>query len=89
MVFESLAAYTVSESVQVFGDDGGPPRAIGGFKTATSGSQIAFSGNGDALVTQLPGTPSPPLRIVSIVDGRELFRPGADVLGFTPNFVGT
>ena len=81
-----LAAYTFSENVQVFGEDGGPPRAIGGYKTASSSARIEFSGRGDALVTQLPNEPT--LRVVSFPEGTEIHRLGAEQLGFVPPFEG-
>jgi WD40 repeat protein len=80
----SLAAYTFSELVKVFGEDGGPPRVIGGFEAPSSAGKIFFSGRGDALVAQLPLKPE--IRVVSFPEGKEVRRLGADLLGWPPNF---
>jgi eukaryotic-like serine/threonine-protein kinase len=74
-----LAAYTFSENVQVFGEDGGPARAIGGFTTATTVAKVFFSAKSDALVTQVPMEPG--RRLVSFPEGKEIRRLGPELFG--------
>jgi WD40 repeat protein len=74
-----LAAYTFSENVLVFGEDGGPPRAIGGFTTPSSVAKVFFSPEGDALVAQVPLGEA--ARVVSFPEGKEVRRLGPELLG--------
>jgi DNA-binding winged helix-turn-helix (wHTH) protein/WD40 repeat protein len=67
-----FAAYTFSEFVLLFGDDGRPPRALGGFKPPTSPAALSFTSDGSALVTWAPWETA--FRMVSVADGREIRR---------------
>ena len=65
-----LASFTFSENVLLFPEKGGPPRVIGGHRPPTSPPGLAFSPEGDALLTQTPGDPR--VRVLSVPDGREI-----------------
>jgi hypothetical protein len=65
-----LASFTFSENVLLFPEDGGPPRVIGGQKQPTGPPRLAFTPEGDALLTQTRGDPR--VRVHSIPDGREI-----------------
>ena len=71
-----FAAYTNSEYVMLFDDDGRPPHDLGGFSQPGAPPAIEFSPKGDALAAGWPqgtagGGISLRLRVVSVPDGRE------------------
>ncbi len=80
-----LAAYTFSEFVLLFGEDGSPPRALGGFKQPISPTRVSFTPDGAALVAWVPGEPD--LRMVSLSDGREIRRLRPELPGGRPGIL--
>ena len=81
-----LAAYTFSEYVLLFPEDGGPPRKLGGFTTPSYPPFIAFTPKGDALLTWLEKEDH--LRLTSVEDGREIRQLGPDLFGYGPRRFG-
>jgi WD40 repeat protein len=67
-----LAAYTFSEFVLLFSEDGSPARELGGFKPPTSPTAVSFTSDGSALVTWTPWETA--FRMVSVANGREIRR---------------
>lgn len=66
-----LASYTFSENVLLFPDDGGAPRVFGGHVLPTGPPDVAFTPDGNALLT-MPPRPPHRVRVLSVPDGREL-----------------
>ncbi len=66
-----LASYTFSENVLLFPEDGGPPRVMGGNETPMGPPGLAFTPEGNTLLSSA-ATENHPVRMLSIPDGREL-----------------
>ena len=77
-----LAAYTFSEYVLLFPEDGGPPRKLGGFTMPSYPPRINFTPKGDALITWLEKERR--IRLTSVEDGREIRQLGPDLFGYGP-----
>ena len=71
-----LAAYTFSDTVLLYPDDGSPPKAIGGFTQPAGPAPLAFTPKGSALLGWWVGDP---VRMVSVPDGREIRRFGPEL----------
>ena len=67
-----LAAYTFSDKVLLFREEGGTPTALGGFSTPNNAPEIEFAPSGDAILTHAPQDAT--TRVVSVPDGHELKR---------------
>ena len=65
-----LAAFTFSENVLLWEEDGRLVRTIGGHRLPASPPGIAFTPGGEALLTWSPGEPR--IRMLSVPDGREI-----------------
>jgi WD40 repeat protein len=65
-----LAVYTVSENMQFFPEDGGPPRVVPGFNPAALEAHVSFTPSGDALVGHVGNEAR--VRMVSFPEGEEI-----------------
>jgi WD40 repeat protein len=65
-----LAAFTFSENVLLWGDDGRLTQTIGGHLTPDSPPLVAFTPQGEALLSWSPGEPR--IRMLSVPDGKEI-----------------
>ncbi len=66
-----FAAYTQSENIILFPEDGSASRTVGGFSSPASPSKVAFTPAGDALLAWWPLDPRG-IRMVSFPEGREI-----------------